>query len=349
MDYKPRYKNKIQMELNNSMKYLDNKNGLPLISIVLPIYNVENYLVKCLDSVVSQTYENIEIILVNDGSNDESLTICNEYAKKDSRIKVYSKSNGGLSDARNFGVDKSTGRFITFIDSDDFVTDDYVEYLYYLVSKYDCKMSQSSLFVHYINNNRVVDEGTNREAVLSAEEAIKKMCYHDEVDTCAYAKLYHRSLFNSIKFPKGKIFEDIGTTYKFFDAAGEIACGFIAKYYYEIRDNSIVTSSFSEKKFDLLDMTDEMRSFVDKKYPALKKATLRRTVYARFSTLNQMLDVKGFEQEKNEIVSFILKNKRALLKDPMLPKRDRAAYVALSLGLPIYKLFWKAYLKVQRG
>ena len=121
----------------NKISLTDN---LPLISVVLPVYNVENYLEKCLNSVVKQTYKNIEIIIVNDGSLDSSIDICNKYANKDSRIKVFTKPNGGLSDARNFGIKKSMGEFITFIDSDDYVTDDYVEYLYSLVEKYNCKM-----------------------------------------------------------------------------------------------------------------------------------------------------------------------------------------------------------------
>ena len=116
----------LDRKIMNKISLTDN---LPLISVVLPVYNVENYLEKCLNSVVKQTYKNIEIIIVNDGSLDSSIDICNKYANKDSRIKVFTKPNGGLSDARNFGIKKSMGEFITFIDSDDYVTDDYVEYL----------------------------------------------------------------------------------------------------------------------------------------------------------------------------------------------------------------------------
>ncbi|MGT2684467.1 glycosyltransferase family 2 protein [Streptococcus pneumoniae] len=336
----------LDRKIMNKISLTDN---LPLISVVLPVYNVENYLEKCLNSVVRQTYKNIEIIIVNDGSLDSSIDICNKYANKDSRIKVFTKPNGGLSDARNFGIKKSMGEFITFVDSDDYVTDDYVEYLYSLVKKYNCKMSMCSIFVHYISNDKMINNGTGRELMMIAEQCIEKMCYHDEVDTCAYAKLYHRSLFSEICFPKGRIFEDIGTIYRFFDTAGQIACGFNAKYYYEIRENSIVTSSFSEKKFDLLFMTDQMRNFVDQRYPSLKAATKRRAVYARFSTLNQLLDVQGYNEEKKEIIRFIQDNKEALLENPKTPKRDRLAVRALSLGFCIYKLLWKQYLKIQRG
>lgn len=321
-----------------------------LISIILPIYNVEQYLEKCLKSVCSQSYKNLEIILVNDGSTDSSLEICEKFSKIDRRVKLYSKSNGGLSNARNFGIGVSTGDYITFVDSDDFISEDYVEYLYYLLKKFNTTMSLCSIYTHYISNGKLVDNGNGEEVKLSSEECIEKMCYHDLVDTCAYAKLYRRELFESISFPEGKLFEDIGTIYKLFTKSNEIACGFRAKYYYEIRPNSIVTSKFNEKKFDLLEMTDQMKLFVDKNYPTLEAATLRRSVYARFSTLNQMLDVKGYELQRQEMIQYIKLNKLNLLKNSKVPNRDKIGVFILSyFGYGLYKKIWKVYFNLQRG
>ncbi len=321
-----------------------------LISIILPIYNVEQYLEKCLTSVCRQTYKNLEIILVNDGSTDSSLEICENFLKTDNRIKLYSKSNGGLSDARNFGVEVAQGEYITFVDSDDFIAEDYIEYLYNLVKKFNTAMSICSIYTHYTLTGKIVDNGNGGEIKLSSEECIEKMCYHNLVDTCAYAKLYKKDLFKDISFPKGKLFEDIGTIYKFFDESKEIACGFQAKYYYEIRPNSIVTSTFNEKKFDLLEMTDQMKLFVDKNYPNLESATLRRSVYARFSTLNQMLDVKGYNLQRLEMIQYIKQNRVSLLKNNKVPYRDKIGIFVLSyFGYGFYKKIWKIYLKLQRG
>lgn len=325
------------------------KENKELISIVLPVYNVERYIEKCLQSLIKQTYQNIEIILVDDGSPDNSISICRKYAKKDSRIKIYQKANGGLSDARNFGIMKATGEYICFVDSDDYVDDDYVEYLYYLIKKGDYKMSVCSLYNYYESNGKIVNYSTGEETVLNAKQAIRMMCYHDRVDTCAYAKLYHKSLFDNIKFPEGKLFEDIGTTYLFLHTAKVISCGFRAKYWYNIRENSIVTGSFNIKKFDLLEMTDQMAKFVNTKYPDLKKSTLRRQVYARFSTLNQILNVSGYIDEKKNIINFIKENSSIIMKDKSAPKRDKVAILLIKLGLPIYSTFWNLYLKVQRG
>ncbi|MGV3354313.1 glycosyltransferase family 2 protein [Streptococcus orisratti] len=321
-----------------------------VVSIIIPIYNVQQYLSRCLESVINQSYKNIEIILVNDGSTDSSLEICEKFSQIDQRIKLYSKSNGGLSDARNFGIEKSTGNYITFVDSDDFISEDYVEYLYYLLKKFNTAMSLCSIYTHYTSSGKIVDNGNGEETKLSSKECIEKMCYHNLVDTCAYAKLYRRDLFEDISFPKGKLFEDIGTIYKFFDKSTEIACGFQAKYYYEIRPNSIVTSTFNEKKFDLLEMTDQMKRFVDKNYPTLNTATLRRSVYARFSTLNQMLDVKGYELQRQEMIQYIKLNKLSLLKNKKVPNRDKIGIVVLSyFGYSVYKRIWKMYFNLQRG
>ena len=118
-----------------------------LVSVILPVYNVEKYLIKCLDSVIRQTYQKLEIILVDDGSTDSSGKICDEYANKDGRIKVFHKKNGGLSDARNYGIERSTGEYLAFIDSDDYVDDDYIEFLMNLTESGKYKISLCSLHV----------------------------------------------------------------------------------------------------------------------------------------------------------------------------------------------------------
>jgi glycosyltransferase involved in cell wall biosynthesis len=322
----------------------------PLISVIVPVYGVEKYINKCLDSIINQTYENLEIILVDDGSKDSSGRICDEYALKDERIRVFHKSNGGLSDARNFGIEQSTGEFITFIDSDDYIDLDYIEFLYHLIKKgYD--LAVCSLHVVYTSNGHVCDKGNGREIVVSGKKCIEMMCYHDEVDTCAYAKLAHRRLFSKVRYPKGKLFEDIGTTYLLFDQCDKIICSFVPKYYYVIRENSIVTSSFNLHKLDLIEMTNQMARYVDEKYPEIKDATLRRRGYAYFSTLNQMLDVKENEyiEIRKKIIKFLKRNSFDIIKNSHTPMRDKVAYLSLNCGFPIYKFLWKSYIKYQRG
>lgn len=319
----------------------------PLISVIVPIYNVEKYLEKCLDSIVNQDYKNLEILLIDDGSTDSSGRIADNYAVDDSRIKVIHKPNGGLSDARNYGLKIMTGDYVTFIDSDDYVTKDYVSFMYNLLKKtnFSAPLAICSLINVYGVSGRQKDDGNQVEEVLSGKKCIEMMCYHDLVDTCAYAKLGKKELYSNNFFPKGKLFEDIGSTYKLLLQCDKVACGFKGKYYYVIHPNSIVTGSFSPKKLDLLEMTDKMAEDVLKTYPDLGDAVLRRQVYARFSTLNQTLHTKNVRKVQSELIRYIYKNKRAILKNKNTPKRDRMAYYLLRLGLPIYRLGWLTYEK----
>lgn len=321
----------------------------PLISVIVPVYNVERYLNKCLQSIIHQSYDNLEIILIDDGSTDNSGKIIDEYGKRDSRIKIVHQENGGLSKARNAGLNMMRGDYVTFIDSDDFVTLDYVSYLFRLIenTRFQAKLSLCSLMNHYSRTNKDINCGNGLEKVISGKKCIEMMCYHDLVDTCAYAKLAKRELYDTVRFPNGKLFEDIGTTYQLFLQCDKVACGFKAKYYYNIRSNSIVTSKFSESKLELLEMTDQMAGEVKDIYPELSNSVLRRQVYARFSTLNQTLDTPNVSHIQQRLIKFIQGHKRNVLNDPKTPKRDHVAYALLSLGLPFYKIGWHLYEKLK--
>lgn len=314
-----------------------------LISVVVPVYNVEPYLNRCIKSIINQTYKNLEIILVDDGATDNSGVMCDEWQDRDKRIKVIHKVNGGLSDARNVGIKHATGTYITCIDSDDSIDLDMIEYLYKLLKNHKCRMSLCSHRVLFERSNKIKNLGNGQEEVLNAEECIKKMCYHDCVDTSAWGKLYERELFYNIEYPVGKLFEDIGTTYKTFMASERIACGYKDKYTYYVRPNSIVTGSFNIKKLDLLEMTDKMAEDVLKIFPNLEKAVLRRMVYARFSTLNQMIDSNYIDSNIKEFIKFIYDNQMTLLKDRNTPLRDKLAIVFLRVGIDFYKWCWKFY------
>lgn len=320
------------------------------ISIVIPVYNVEKYIEKCINSIKKQTYKNFEAIIVDDGSQDDSINIAKKVATGDNRFVFYTKENGGLSSARNYGTKKATADYVTFIDSDDYITEDYLEYLYKLITKYKTKISICSLYNTFQKSGKTLALGNGEEGVMTSKTAIERMCYHDMVDTCAVAKIYHKSLFENIEFPEGKLFEDIATIYKLFLKAGEVAYGFKEKYYYAIRGNSITTASFNSGKLDLLDMTDNLAKDVLAVYPDLTSSVRRRQLYARFSTLNQMFDIQAKDVVKrDEIIEYIKSNSKDVLLDKKAPARDKAAVITLRLfGFGIYKKFWKAYLRYKK-
>ena len=186
-----------------------------LISVVIPVYNVEEYISRCISSILEQTYRNLQIILVDDGSTDKSGEICGEYAKVDRRVTVIHQTNGGLSSARNTGIDKATGEYITFVDSDDFVSKEMVAYLFALAKNNDCDIAIST---HNIIRGEKVWKSYNLsgDVKMTPKRCIEKLLYDDGVDTSAWAKLYKLKLFNGVRYPVGKLYEDIATTYKIF-------------------------------------------------------------------------------------------------------------------------------------
>lgn len=327
-------------------------NTLPLISVILPVYNVEKYLKRCLNSILSQTYTNLEIILVDDGSTDQSGKICDDFAAFDSRVKVLHKHNGGASDARNKGIENARGEYFTFVDPDDEIDADYVEYLYSLIHDNGTLLSICTYRTRFSRNDKQYnnENGKINAEILSSCRCIEKMLYsEDGVESTVYCKLYHRSLFSDIRYPYGKLAQDIGTIYKTLQKANRIACGYRCKYTYWIRKNSATTQSFKKAHFDLLEMADCMTADVCRWYPQLKNAAIRYRVWSRFSVLNRLSAVPNqYVKERREIISFIKYHAEEVLHNPKAQRRDKAGIYLLNLGYPVYRMAWSLYCYIMK-
>lgn len=218
---------------------------MELVSIVVPIYNVEQYLEKCVESICRQTYENLEIILVNDGSPDQCGQMCEEYAKKDNRIKVIHKKNGGLSDARNSGVKLATGKYLLFVDSDDYIAKDLVEKTVTVAEKNNCDMVLYDYYYVEPDNVEI------RSTIVPANKVISLEQEHTLLlaATSACAKLFNRGFYvkANCPFPQGIYFEDLATTSIFFMRAKRVFYLKEPLYYYINRENSIMTGKNFEK------------------------------------------------------------------------------------------------------
>lgn len=239
-----------------------------LISVIVPVYNVERYLEKCVNSILIQTYKNIQIILVNDGSTDNSGKLCDKFEYEDARIQVIHKSNGGLSDARNAGLKIAKGSYIGFVDSDDYIAPDMFETLYRLNRKYNSEISIVSFYEIY--NEKVIgvrDSGNLEE--LSKIEALKELLIDTKIQSYAWNKLYKRELFNDLEFPTGKNFEDIATTLLLFEKANKITLLETPKYYYIRRDDSIIGIKNYKTYKDYLDVIYDKYYYLDGKYEEL--------------------------------------------------------------------------------
>lgn len=321
--------------------------GNDLISVIVPVYNVEKYLENCVDSIIKQTYKNIEIILVDDGSSDNSGNLCDNFMENDSRIKVYHKKNGGLSDARNYGIKKANGSYITFIDSDDTIDNDYIEYLFSLIEKYHVDLSICTYSV-ITDDKKISYIDEDIEVKLDKITALKELLCENKFSVSACAKIYKKELFYNIEFPKGKLCEDNGTTYKLIEKCDYVAYGSKSKYNYYKRSNSIMTSSFNERKFDLIDLVDNMKDELEIKYPELHDVILKKQILARFSILRQIVlsDYKN-EEKINEIINFIMQNKKFILKNKNISKREKIALISLMFGKNVFKMSWLIYAKIK--
>ena len=284
------------------------------ISVVVPVYNVENYLDKCIESLVNQTYKNIEIILVNDGSTDNSGQKCLEWAQKHDNIMCLEKKNGGLSDARNYAFKYCTGKYITFVDSDDYVDADYVELLYKNLKDTDSDISCVNYICFYedgIFEKKSIRSSENK--VYNNINAIIETLYQDKISNAAWAKLYKIELFKDIRFPFGKLCEDLGTTYKLFYKCNKICATEVHKYNYLQRNNSIMRSKFNVKKMDALEFALEIYDFARDKDKKLREAAKVRICSECLGLLNQMPKGNQYLEQKTYVKKVLKKYKNAAL------------------------------------
>lgn len=240
---------------------------MDLISVIVPVYNVKKYLGKCIESLLSQTYANFELILVNDGSTDGSDLICKEYKRKDDRICIIDKANGGLSSARNAGIDVCKGKYVCFVDSDDFVSETYLEYLYQMIIKDDSQIAICSA-CWWVDENSYEHCYFEQEICLKPDASYKLLFSKEKwFGVFAWNKLYKTELFNNIRYPEGYYFEDSGTTYKLIHKCEKISFGYEPQYFYRQQREGQITAVFNTKKIDdKLLFLDEMYAFFFARY-----------------------------------------------------------------------------------
>lgn len=241
----------------------------PLISVIVPVYKVEPYLDKCISSIVNQTYRNLEIILVDDGSPDNCPAMCDAWAEKDSRIRVIPKPNGGLSDARNAGMAVATGELMTFVDSDDWIAPDMYEHLYQRLTEDDSDIAACGV-------QMVWEDGTSsrmltREGncVLNQEGAMRAIIEESWLKQPVWYKLYKTVLVRDIPFPKGKYHEDVFWSYQAVGRAQKVSVSDRVGYYYLQRGGSIMGEGYSLKRLDAVEAKVQRCAYIQECFPAL--------------------------------------------------------------------------------
>ncbi len=237
------------MTAYNNMPHTTNLTEEPLISIIVPVYNVKEYLSECLSSIIKQTYRNLEIIVIDDESTDGSLEICREFADKDNRITLLPMSHAGVSAARNLGLEKATGEYVSFVDSDDFADADMYEYLFRILKENDADISACTYTNEGKGRKNVPELYTGKLHLFSNKEIINELVDDRLVKSYVWGKLYKKELFDGIQFPDGKYFEDIAISCMIYYKAKRIAFSCVPKYHYRTRATSITGNYVPLRKY----------------------------------------------------------------------------------------------------
>ena len=300
---------------------------MPAISVIIPMYNTEAYIKDCLDSLVAQTFTDFEAIIIDDGSTDGGARIAASYASSDNRFKLIGQPNKGLSEARNTGLKIMRGEYVTFIDSDDCVTPNYLETLFFIAQLHQadiaCCMSQ------IIDENYVADGNTPNTAVsklLTAEEAARIALYQDSLpDYSAWNKLYKANLWKERRFPAGMIFEDLAKIPEALLDANKVAVTKSKLYLYRKHPTSVLSSKFSIKNTVLLDIAENVFEAMKPKSKALYKAARSMLVSASFSILMRTQDTEEFAECRQRALKQIRKYRFVTFFDLCIRMRNRMA------------------------
>lgn len=315
----------------------------PDISVIVPVYNVEKYIDRCVLSILGQTHKSIEIILVDDGSTDKSGEICDKYQKSDSRVRVIHKHNGGLSSARNAGIDIANGNYIGFVDSDDYIELDMYELLYNNIIKEKADISVCGMYDCYKSSDKLKINPYSYE-VLSKIEAIHSIFEGRISGASAVNKLYKRELFNNIRYPEGKTSEDAFVIVDILSKCSKVVMESTQKYYYYHRENSITTSKFSPRQFDVIDAYKYNYNKIVSYFPMEKNVAMGRLCWAYFVVLDRMISsnsCREYIKQQKEIVKFLRKHRKDVMSSSVLQKTRKCSMVVLVFSFELYKVLSK--------
>lgn len=282
------------------------------ISIIVPVYNVEKYLEKCVDSIINQTHLNIEIILINDGSIDSCGKLCDNYKRQDNRIIVIHQNNQGLSEARNKGIEMSTGDYLGFVDSDDWIEKDMFELLYTNLIQFDADISMCG-YSRMNEDNSIISkylyDDNKRIEILSGKNIMKHYLFDytqkDKICNVVWNKLYKRHIFKDIRFPENKIYEDVFTTYLLLDKAKKMVISPELKYNYLIRNNSIMNQPVSINIFNIIEGNIKRYDYVKFIHPEFEPSCRKLFLIDIIYVLSKISDYKTVEIYKKQMDDLI--------------------------------------------
>lgn len=311
------------------------------ISIIVPVYNVEKYLEKCVDSILNQTFKDFELILVDDGSPDNSGLICDQYAEKDSRVKVIHKENGGLSSARNAGIDIARGKYLGFIDSDDYIAEDMYELLYNNIIREKADLSICGIY--HVYEGKKLEKKSEKYMVLNRDEAMVLIFHGNQISDHAVNKLYSKTIFADLRYPIGRYHEDSFTIVGILDQCEKVVVDTRQKYYYYHRDDSITSQTFSKKHLEYITAWKQNEQVVFGRSKEIDEAAHQRVCFANFLVLDKIVNsnMEKVVPETKDIVKFLKSNYAFIMKNSIFTKNRKIALNMLMVNITLYKVLSK--------
>ena len=308
------------------------------ISVIVPVYNVEKYVKKCLESISNQTYKNIEIIIVNDGATDNSEKICREFVGNEDRAKLYTKENGGLSSARNHGMQFVTGNYVLFIDSDDYISEEMIEELYNNIKAESADVSVCGVYNVYSDGQ---SPQCKEEVYFSCDRDgfLKEYFIGEKIPGTICNKLISYEIASKISFPVGKIYEDAFYQFKLVKYAKKYVVTTKPYYYYFHRENSITTKPYTIKNMDCIEIYSNFYDYIKIEIPFLSEFAFFRLSYAHFMVFDKMLLSENYKEikEYREVLGFLKKNFWKIYKNKNFRKGRRIAVLMLNINIKLYR------------
>lgn len=317
----------------------------PLVSIVVPVYNVEAYLENCVSSLLAQTLTDIEIILVNDGSTDSSAKICDDLVKLDSRLRVLHKSNGGLSSARNAGVAIATSDLIGFVDSDDVVEPTMYDVLYQSLVSADSDIAFCGMWDCYADGKRPSYHLMEGQFVVSEAEAIKMVLEARNASVSAVTKLYKKALLLAHPFLHGKTFEDAHFIIPYLTSCRKVSFDMRPQYNYMHREGTITTKGYQPSDLSIIEAYENNLRIVERHYPEALEAARFRCYWSQFYVLDKLLktDNATYNETKRVLIKQLRRSYYQIMTNSLVGKGRKLAMTGLMLHEAIYNFFLKQY------
>ena len=310
-----------------------------LISVIVPVYNVEKYLRKAVQSIQNQTYKHLEIMLINDGSTDSSGNICDELANSDSRIVVIHKKNGGVSTARNEAQKLAKGNYVIYVDSDDYIHEEMIQSLYEQLIAENADVSSCSVMNVYQNSQTPQCSDENLYFVYNQEEFLREYLIGQRVQGTLGNKLIRKKITDQLEFPVGKIYEDAYYHLQLVQVAKKYVVHTKPYYYYYHRNQSLTTNPYHERDLVYLDVYQKFYDLVQQQYPRIINEAFFRLSYAYFYIFDKMLLESDFEKinQFKLVRDYLKKNAIQIAKNTIFQKGRRIAALALKINIYLYR------------